>query len=56
LIARRDLERFTKHADDLVRQAANIQSEKDARMKLIGAIQSLTKCIELIAAELKKAK
>ena len=47
---------LTGNADQLVRQAANIQSEKDARLNLVGAIQSLTKCIELIAAELTKAK
>jgi hypothetical protein len=47
---------LTENADRLVGQAANIQSEKDARLNLIGAIQSLTKCIELIAAEFKKAK
>jgi hypothetical protein len=52
----KEIKLLTENADRLVRQAANIQSEKDARMKLVGAVQSLTKCIELIAAELTKAK
>jgi hypothetical protein len=51
-----ELKLLTENADRLVREAANIQSEKDARLNLVGAIQSLTKCIELIAAELENAK
>jgi hypothetical protein len=48
----RELKQLTEHADNLVRQAANIEDERDARMKLIGAIQSLTKCVELMGAVL----
>jgi hypothetical protein len=47
-----ELKKLTEHADNLVRQAASIQDEREARMKLIGAIQSLSKCVELIGAAL----
>jgi hypothetical protein len=51
-----EIKQLTEHAENLVREAARDESEKEARQKLIGAIQSLTKCIELIAAELTRAK
>jgi hypothetical protein len=52
----KQIRQMAGHAENLAMQATNIQSEPDAKLKFVGAIQSLAKCIELIVAELEKAK
>jgi histone H3/H4 len=51
-----EIKLLTENVGRLVKQAAKAESEKVARANLMGAIQSLTKCVELITAELTKAK
>ena len=52
----KQIKQMAEHAEGLARQALSIQSEPDAKLRFVGAIQSLVKCIELIVAELEKAK
>ena len=52
----KEIKQLAEHAEGLARQALNIQSEPDAKLKFVGAIQSLAKCIEEIVAQLEKGK
>ncbi len=52
----KQIKQMAAHAEGLATHAVSIQSEPDAKLKLVGAIHSLVKCIELIVAELEKAK